>query len=230
MSTKIEKALAGPLHQTGLDYADQPLEDVVTQLQSEYGIPIQVNKVSLEEAGISSDTRINISIHNVSLRSALRLMLKSSQLTYVIENEVLSITTKEDAEKDVKVCVYDVRRLAGDNGDLTQLVDIVSSCICADTWVKNGKGIAEIRPYKPGLLVISQTHAAHEEIGKLLATLDEMRNRHHGDVGVAPIKPATTESIERRPPSNPADTGAPRKDGGSGQPVRSAGELDPFRD
>src|SRR4051812_47834384 len=44
---RIEQALSGPLHQTGLDYADQPLADVATQLAEEYGIPIHINKVAL---------------------------------------------------------------------------------------------------------------------------------------------------------------------------------------
>ena len=53
---RIEKALRSPLHQTGLDYADQPLADVVTQLAEEYGIPIHLNKTALEEAGIGTDS------------------------------------------------------------------------------------------------------------------------------------------------------------------------------
>jgi hypothetical protein len=53
MSKKIEKTLASPLHRTGLDYADQPLEDVATQLGEEYGIPIQINKAALDEAVLS---------------------------------------------------------------------------------------------------------------------------------------------------------------------------------
>jgi hypothetical protein len=227
-SRKIEKALATPLHQTGLDYADQPLEDITTQLADEYGIPVQINKAALEEAGISTDTRINISIHNVSLRSALRLMLKPSQLTYVIENEVLSITTKEDAESELKLCVYDVRRLAGDKGDLSPLIDTISSCVAKDTWAKNGRGSAEIRSPKPGLLVITQTQAVHNYIRNLLKTLDEMRHDGQGNVGSAPIKAATTGSAERRTPANPAGSGAARNENAPGQPVRSATDLDPF--
>ena len=232
MSKRIEKALAIPLHQTGLDYVDQPLEDVVAQLADEYGIPIHINTPALKKVGISSDTKINLSIHNVTLRSALRLMLRSHQLTYVIEDEVLVITTPEDAESDLKLCVYDVRRLVGDNGDLAQLIDIIDiirSCVLADTWDKDGKGIADIRPFRPGLLVITQTHSAHDEIRKLLTTLDEMRHDHHGHAGSAPAKAPTSGSAERRRAPSPAKTSPPRKDGPS-QPARSAAELDPFGD
>src|SRR5215210_2076285 len=68
---RIEQALSAPLHQTGLDYSDQPLADVVSQLSQEYGIPIQLNKAALEAAGIGTDTPVNVNLHNISIRSAL---------------------------------------------------------------------------------------------------------------------------------------------------------------
>src|SRR4051795_12402233 len=86
---KIEQALAGPLHSAGLDYADQPLQDVVTQLSEEYGILIQLDKTALEEAGIGTDSKVSVALHNISLRSALRLTLRTLQLTWIIQDEVL---------------------------------------------------------------------------------------------------------------------------------------------
>jgi hypothetical protein len=229
MSKKIEQALAAPLHKTGLDYADQPLQDVVTQLADEYGIPIHVNQTALKDAGISTDAPVTVSIHNISLQSALRLMLKSHQLAYVIQDEVLSITTPEDAENDLKVCVYDVRRIAGDKADLTPLIDTISSCVAKETWAKNGKGISEIRSPQPGFLVITQTQAVHNDIRNLLTTLDDMRRGHQSDVGGAPTKAATGGSADRRTPGSPAPTGVPRKGASSGNPVRSnAAEANPF--
>ena len=54
---------------------------------------------ALEEIGVGTDEPVTINLHNVSLRSALRLMLKKLQLTYIIQDEVLMITTPEEAEK-----------------------------------------------------------------------------------------------------------------------------------
>ena len=67
-STKrIEQALAGPLHSNGLDYTDVPIQDVMTQLSDDYGIPIQLDKTALEEAGIGTDSSL-WDLH-ISLRS-----------------------------------------------------------------------------------------------------------------------------------------------------------------
>jgi hypothetical protein len=215
----------------GLDYADQPLQDVVNQVAEEYGIPMQLNKVALEEAGIGTDVPINITVHNISLRSALRLMLKSLQLTYVIQDEVLCITTQADAEKNLKICVYDVRRIAGERGDLRPLIDTISSCVAKETWAQNGKGTAEIRSPKPGLLVITQTQAVHDDIRNLLMKLDEMHGDHPGDAGGTTPKATTGSPADRYAPPAPAAPVAPRKAATFLGPVPADSKADnPFSD
>jgi hypothetical protein len=138
-------------------------------------------------------------------------MLRSLQLTYVIQDEVLIITTLADAEKNLKICVYDVRRITGDNGDLRPLIDTISSCVSKESWSKNGKGSAEIRSPKPGLLVITQTQAVHDDIQNLLIKLDEMRRDHPVDTGVVTPKATTDNSAERYTPPTPPAPVAPRK-------------------
>ncbi len=175
---RIEQTLRAPLHSTGLEFQATPLVDVLSQIQSDYGLPIQLDKPALEEAAIASDTQIDASIHNTSLLAALRLILYRTQLTYVIHDGYLLVTTQEVAEKSLKICVYDVRNTVGNNEPLEPLINVIVSCVAKDTWAKNGKGDAEIRPIKPGLLVITQSQAVQDEIRALLTTLDEMRNRH----------------------------------------------------
>ena len=108
---RSESALRSPLRGTGLDFADTPLEEVVNLLQDDYDIPIQIDVPALDEIGIAPDEPVNINLHGVSLRSALRLMLKNLQLTYVIQDEVLMITTPESADQELVVKVYPVADL-----------------------------------------------------------------------------------------------------------------------
>ena len=68
------------------------------------------------------------------------------------------------------------------------LIDTINSCVAKETWAKNGKGSAEIRSPKPGLLVITQTQAVHNDIRNLLTTLDEMRRDHQADISGPPPK------------------------------------------
>ena len=191
---KIEQALDGPLHSTGLDFTDMPIEEVVNHLQDEYGIPIQIDRPALNEIGMDPNEPVTASIHNVSLRSALRLMLKQLQLTYVIGDEILLITTPEAAQSEFKVCVYDIRGLIDRQQpkSLQALVDSMVSCVAADTWVENGGG-GEIRPLSPKLLVISQTQAVHEEIAGFFETIRVMRQQSSAAGPVAELQPAKTE-------------------------------------
>ncbi len=196
---RIEKALSGPLRSTGLHFSETPLEEVVNLLQEEYGIPIQLDETSLEEVGLAPSEKVTISLNNISLRSALRLMLQKLQLTYIIQDEVLLITTPEEAESALLTCVYNVRGFMDDTSakSMDALIDTIVSCVSTETWAENGGGEAEIRVPGPGLLVISQTQAVHEEINGLLSAIREMRDARPvaGDAGAAA---ATTDQVVTR--------------------------------
>jgi hypothetical protein len=114
----------------------------------------------------------------------MRILLKQKNLTYVLRNEVLIITTPEEAEAELVTCVYDVRDLVavfprsaknkGDKSatvDYDSLIDVIISCVHTETWSENGGGEAEVRPLPPGLLIISQTQAVHEQVADLLSVI-----------------------------------------------------------
>jgi hypothetical protein len=172
---RIEQALRRPLKPTGLDFTEQPLEDVVTFLQDEYEIPIQVDLRALNDAGLTLDEKVTVSLQHVSLQAALRIMLRQLHLTSFIRDEVLLISTPEAAEEELITCVYDVRDLAGDGRSFRALADAITACVAQGSWAKNGGGVAEIRPVQPGLLVIAQTRGLHEEIHDLLAAIRKVR-------------------------------------------------------
>ena len=78
-SIRIKQVLAEPLKSTGLDFTEEPLENVVNFLQDEYDIPIQLDVPALEDAGLTPDEAMSVNVRNVSLRSAMRLLLKRKQ-------------------------------------------------------------------------------------------------------------------------------------------------------
>jgi hypothetical protein len=173
----IERVLSEPMHATGFDFTDEPLENIINFLQEEYNIPIQLDVPALEDAGLTSDEPVTANIQHVCVRSGLRLLLKSKHLTYIIQNEVLIITTPEVAEAELTTCVYDVRDLIGENKDgkgIDALIDVIVSCTAVETWAENGGGEAEIRPLRPGLLVIAQSREVHDDIAELLDAIRQI--------------------------------------------------------
>jgi hypothetical protein len=85
-----------------------PLKDVISYLQESHNIPIVLMTKKLEEAGIQPDVPVTKTLRGITLRSALRLILKELELTYIVRDEVLQITTPEDAEGQLITKVYPV--------------------------------------------------------------------------------------------------------------------------
>jgi hypothetical protein len=185
---RIEQALQQKLTPAGIDFAEAPLEEVVTFIQETYNVQVQLDSLALEEIGIGPDEPINTSLHGISLRSALRHMLKQLQLTYIIQDEVLVITTPEEAESQLRVCVYDVRDLiegTKDAAGVNALIETMVHTVVSDSWAVNGGGEAAIRAVNGGLIVVSQTQAVHEEIRGLLDTIRSVKKQQPGGGGDA---------------------------------------------
>lgn len=104
---KVYKALDA---NTSLDFENATLRDIITFLSDEHGITIVISKKT-EEAGVMADQIIPIAkFKEISLRSALRLLLGDLNLTYIVKDEVLKITTAEDAQspENMSTKVYPV--------------------------------------------------------------------------------------------------------------------------
>jgi hypothetical protein len=172
---RIEKALGNSLGSDGLEFVETPLEEVVSYLEERYALPLQIDTAALEEIGVSPQELVTIRLPNISVQSALRLLLRRLALTYVIESEVLMITTLDEAESQIQVCVYDVRDLIDANPPvpLKELTDVIRSSIQPASWTNNGN--RSVRSYPPNLLVIAQTRPAHDQIRELLETMQQMR-------------------------------------------------------
>ncbi|HEY3391839.1 MAG TPA: hypothetical protein VGK58_03980 [Lacipirellulaceae bacterium] len=108
---RIERALRDPLESAGLEFTDTSLEEVVAFIQESYNIPVQLDAAALEEEGIDPQEPVNVSLRGISLRSALRILLKNLGLTYIIRDEVLLITSTTEADSALVVKVYPVADL-----------------------------------------------------------------------------------------------------------------------
>ena len=104
ISSALQNNLTSPLQ-----YEETPLGEVIAIIREDYNIPIQFDRQALQDETVdeTADT-VSIDVSNISLRSALRLMLKELNLTYVIDNEVLMITSKDKAEETLVTKVYPV--------------------------------------------------------------------------------------------------------------------------
>lgn len=106
---RIFEALDEPAR--NFEFFEAPLSEVVTRLRDDHEIPIVIDERALADASIGTDTLITKSLRGISLRSAMRLMLKDHGLSFVVRDEVLFITTQEEADTTLKTKVYPVADL-----------------------------------------------------------------------------------------------------------------------
>ncbi len=98
----------------------------------------------------------------------MRLILEELDLTYLIQDEVLKITSKEKADEVLITQVYRLNGVVSQNDrtrHTAQLIDLITSTIQPDSWQDQG-GPGSIDPFR-GLLVVSQKLDVHEEIQAL---------------------------------------------------------------
>lgn len=115
-------------------------------------------------------------------------MLDDLQLTTVLRDGVLFVTTKDEAQQRFETVVYDVAELVMD-GPINCCAEpgSITRCLCDDIkqaalielikkstsayWEPERAPWPVIEPLETGLLVIHQTQAVHDEIAALLTPL-----------------------------------------------------------
>jgi hypothetical protein len=193
------------------DFHEQPLQEVVEYFSSLTNLEIQMDIKALEDASIGADTPVTGALSSVTLRSALRSLLGALDLTYVIKNEVLLITTPEKAGNELITRVYLVRDLVvvrtGDRvfHNYAQLIDLITATIAPTTWDEVG-GPGAIHEFRhSAALVVSTTREVHEQIEPLLEGLRQARDLQHMpyDSPAAPHRSQRSAPPERYESSEP---------------------------
>ena len=84
---RIESVLNKPL-KSPLEFVAIPMSQLAQKIAEDYDIPLIFDLRALKAAGLTPDEEVTISIGNVSLKSALRLLLKSASdgaMTYIVD-------------------------------------------------------------------------------------------------------------------------------------------------
>lgn len=175
--SKIEAALNDP---TQLEFIETPLQDVIDFLKDMHDIEIQIDNRALEDVGIGSDTPITMSLKGVSLRSALRLMLRQLDLTFVIRDEVLLITPIDFSDA-ISTRVYSVAELLDFGEPADELAETLQIAIAGregppapvpvgEAKKKEGRAKLRIVPYRNAIIVVGSS-SEHEMLVRLLHDL-----------------------------------------------------------
>jgi alpha-2-macroglobulin len=188
-------------------FQDTPLEEVARAITREHNITVRVNHRALEDVGLSANEPVSVDVRNLTLRSAMRLILEPLDLTYVLRHESLTITTPEDAESQLTAVLYPVTDLARYRdpegtvwSDYDTLIGTITSTVMPDSWEDvGGAGYVDGMRYQDtDVLIVAQRQDAHEHIASLLETLRAVTRTETAD-GELPIKERSVAADSRAP-------------------------------
>ncbi|MCG8649497.1 MAG: DUF4974 domain-containing protein [Pirellulales bacterium] len=154
--------------ETSQTFIELPLEDAVRQLSKTHGIPMVIDRRALEEIGLTPDQPVTISLQEVSLRAFLRLMLRELDLSYVVENEVLIITTTEAAKNNLMLETYVIPPILAGKGE--QVVMALTTTVHSAQWERVGGpcAVAVIE----NVVVVSATQSVHGGVEEFFAKVE----------------------------------------------------------
>jgi hypothetical protein len=105
---RIHKALS---QNTDLEFPDNTLKEVMDYLAQIHNIPIKFDQTVIDAGVNPEEAKVSLTLSGITLRSALKIMLENvdgQELTYIIEDEIMKIVTREAADEKRTTRVYPV--------------------------------------------------------------------------------------------------------------------------
>ncbi len=167
-------------------FDESPLKEAMDTLDEKTGVLFLIDQRSFREAGIDEASPVTFKQKGIVVRDALKEVLLPLKLTYVIRNEVVLITTLDEASKTMEVRVYPIGDLihhpdplADDVKDeAVDLIEVIERSCRPGSWDTVG-GPGSIKCFsQPEALILSQSAEVHEEIAKLLSDLRKQDREH----------------------------------------------------
>lgn len=196
--TDGERELREALRQsTSFDFDDVPLGDVVRQLNTKHKLRIELDEEALIADGLSDETIVKFHWKGGSLRCALRSLLDSCGMTYVIRNDAICVTTKSAEEMIEAAHIYQVHDLMAHDASLIgrraafdDLQSLIPGIIHPGAWRDGSGTVPYVSSYEAAglqVFVIMQSQSVHEDIAALLDLLRDA------------FEPTVYEAQRRRP-------------------------------
>lgn len=158
-------------------FTDIPLGDVAQMLEKKLGVSVQLDTKALADAGVTRDTPLSLKLKQVRARVGLHNLLATKDLDFIIDHEVLLITTSDVSKSKTVTRLYPVKDLVGqadeESSGMTYegLVSAVTGSVAPASWdINGGAGSAMAFPICK-ILVVSQTQRLHQDVKQLLTAL-----------------------------------------------------------
>jgi hypothetical protein len=187
--TEKEKAIVNALNsRVNVDFKDAKFEEVITYLRTLTNQNILVDQNALAEAQVTYTTPITVQAKGLSVRMLLRRALADLNLTYVVKDQAIQVTSTVRAKELMVVRTYYIGDLLGNGGinsylgtplggdfraaeksqQVSQIIDMVQTSVDPPSWDKaGGSGTITFNPATMSL-IIRQSAEVHAMLGSQL--------------------------------------------------------------
>lgn len=171
---KLEAKLEAPWE---LEVEKITLEKLASAVQQQYGVPVIIDRKSLEEAAFDLQTPINVVKQpEIEAGEYLKGALNDLALTWIIpaSSDRVLITTQTAMEGKPLTKVYDIADLMVDENDGQEpLIQSIQNLISPTTWKNNGgQGDLTVWKIEGGVkLVVSNNYWVQRELADFLTDL-----------------------------------------------------------
>ncbi len=121
---KIEEALNANAE---CHFSETPLSEVIAIMSKRHGLPMLLLEDKLKEEGLTKDEPVSLSVKGLALKKVLKLILKPIGLTYLVDQELLKITTIVHEDEVYQTRVYPVGDLGNTPEFYYELGSIITS-------------------------------------------------------------------------------------------------------
>jgi hypothetical protein len=166
---QIEEALAKPID---INFSEMPLEEALTALKQQHHLDLWIDRPALNAAEIALDDAVTLQLSGVRLESILNLLLEPRELDWLIQDEVLKITTRTRAAALAEPRTFRIQRLLDDGHTVDELIDAIVKCVDPDSWSEAG-GVGTISQ-SGGVLICRQSQRVQIAIAVLLMELEDL--------------------------------------------------------
>lgn len=133
-----------------LDVVEMPLYDVVRKISREHRIPIILDPEGLETSNVTPDQLITIKLVDISLRNALHTLLKPLHLSFIVRNEVLTITALDCPDSLATVRTFPLGRLTERMDDPSELISTLEMI-----WPDDADRLGDVKVCQPRARILA---------------------------------------------------------------------------
>lgn len=171
------------------DFPGVPLSNVVKTLSKTAGIPITFRKAKLEEFGVDEDVPVSLEFSGaIPLREALRMMLRDLELTWVVTESGIEITSIDDAMATTNFRFYDLSYVLPNSAQAKSLMGAIQDTIAPDSWYDAGGQSTCV--IVGSLMIVDAPDSTHQLIEMLLVNVTRMNPNNAAQAPVATASPS----------------------------------------